>query len=237
MFLDMDAERNDFIEITHIEKMTRVEDYNLGPQVSLSPGLSPKELTGTQNVLQLQSSYEQRRMIRDTHLLWGKFTYTGRNTFNAPQNQLYTTQAKYYYRNSPGYTLVWNGLLQFGESLDDDNLIKLGGVNGLRAYRRDEFTGSKSVLFNVEDRTFWVDDAFHLVSLGGVAFVDSGYAWARGQGVSIGDLKSDVGVGLRFGLTRSSNEVVVRLDVAYRMDRSSPNDPRFVVTFGTGQAF
>jgi outer membrane translocation and assembly module TamA len=90
---------------------------------------------------------------------------------------------------------------------------------------------------NIEDRMFFIDELWSLFSVGGAVFYDTGYVWAKGNPVALSKLRSDVGVGLRFGLTRSSNEVVIRLDCSYRLQRDNPGDSAFVVSFGTGQAF
>ncbi|MFN0118584.1 MAG: hypothetical protein ACKVQC_09880, partial [Elusimicrobiota bacterium] len=66
---------------------------------------------------------------------------------------------------------------------------------------------------------------------------DTGSTWGKGRPIAISDLKSDIGVGLRFGLTRSSNEVIIRFDLGYRLQKEFSDDSSFVVTFGSGQAF
>jgi outer membrane protein assembly factor BamA len=237
LFLDIETIKNDYIELTRIEKMSRVEDYNLGPQIVLSPGVSPKALSGDRNVWEFETTYEQRTLIKDTHLLFGRLAYSGRSLFDRPKNQKYIGQAKYYVRSSPLHTLVGNVKAQWSENLDQADNFKLGGDTGLRAYKRDQFVGDRTLLMNVEDRMYFVDDAFNLVSFGAAVFADSGYAWPKEQSVDLTDLKSDIGLGLRMGLTRSSNEVVLRFDLAYRLDPSSPNDKRIVFTFGSSQAF
>jgi hemolysin activation/secretion protein len=121
--------------------------------------------------------------------------------------------------------------------LDADSLLKLGGNTGMRGYKNDQFVGNRSIQFNAEDRLFFIDDAFSLVSIGAAAFFDSGTAWPQERAISFSEMNSDIGLGLRFGLTRSSNEVVVRLDFAYCLNRVNSDDAKYVVTFGTGQAF
>ena len=80
-----------------------------------------------------------------------------------------------------------------------------------------------------------VDDLFQLISIGGVLFYDTGYAWTEGQVAKVSDLKGAVGTGFRFGLTKSSSEVIVRIDFAYRIERTNSTDPHFVVIFGNAQ--
>jgi hypothetical protein len=64
-----------------------------------------------------------------------------------------------------------------------------------------------------------------------------GGAWSQGQNLSTSDLHNSVGLGLRFGLTKSSSEAIIRFDVSYRMEKVPTDDNRVVYSFGTSQAF
>jgi hemolysin activation/secretion protein len=144
---------------------------------------------------------------------------------------------RYYHRDLPLQTVVVHTRADWGHRLDPDNQIILGGDSGLRAYKTNQFVGNRSWVMNIEDRFFFVDEFVNLFSIGAAAFYDVGGAWSQGQTLSLSDLHNSVGVGLRFGLTKSSNEVIVRIDVSYRMEKVATDDNKFVVTFGTGQAF
>lgn len=237
IFADFDITRNKFVELTKIEKMTRVEDFNLGPTLIVSPGISPRAFTGRRDVTQLESAYEQRFLPNDGHFVQTRLTASARNPFEIAENRRYLAMGKYYYRDLPRQTLVTHMRVEWGDRLDADNHILLGNDNGLRGYKKEDFVGSKSFLFNIEDRFFFIDELFHLVSVGAVAFYETGYAWSRGDRPKFSDLRGDLGAGLRLGLTKSSNEVIVRVDVAYRLQRGGSDTSHFVVSFGSGQAF
>lgn len=237
VFLDLDASRTNFIEMTHLEKMNRVEDLNLGPRVQISPGVSPSQLNDETDPSVLEGFFEKQTLFRAEHLLVQRLAYAGRETFTRGQNEKYEAALKYYHRPSDLHTLVVNTRVNWANDLDPDDRIQLGSDNGMRNHDIDRFIGTKSVLVNVEDRIFLVDEALNLFAVGAVVFVDSGYAWPRGRPVALSDMRTDIGTGLRLGLTRSSNEVIVRFDIAYRLQEDSREDSRFVFTFGTGQAF
>jgi outer membrane translocation and assembly module TamA len=86
-------------------------------------------------------------------------------------------------------------------------------------------------LGNVEYR-FYLPLEILTVRFGGAAFFDIGRAWEPDERIEMKDLKSDIGIGLRFGLTKSSTSRVLRLDVAKSL---SSND--VFVSFATGMLF
>lgn len=237
VYLDIDRVRNKFIDLTNIEKMTRIEDFNLGPEIVLAPGFSPRALTGKRDTKQLGATYSQNWLINDLHFFMLRAEYSGRNELEHPENTRYKIDLKLYHRRFPRHTLVARTRAEWGNRLDEDNQIILGGDNGLRAFEVEQFIGTRSWLLNLEDRIFLIDEVAHLVSIGGVVFYDAGYAWPKGRAVSLSDIYSTIGTGLRFGLTKSANEVILRMDLSYRLQRI-PGDPdEFVFTFGSSQAF
>ncbi|MBV9080681.1 MAG: hypothetical protein JO102_06140, partial [Elusimicrobia bacterium] len=162
IFLDMDTGRNNFVEMTHLEKMTRVEDLNLGPLLKLSPGYSPRVLTGRPGGTQLECSIEARAIVHEENLLFQRLSYTGRETLGRGQNELFEVQEKYYRRASDLHTIVFNGRLDWGQDLDPDNPVKLGGNNGLRSQKDDRFVGTRSLLLNIEDRYYFIDELWNI---------------------------------------------------------------------------
>jgi len=237
IFADFSTSRTRFIKLSRIEKVTRVEDFNLGPEISVSPGFSPHALSGGNDTSQFEVLYQQGYLFQQTDLLLTRVRHASRETFQEATNQRYELDGRYYWRKNPRQTWVVHTRVEWGDDLDSDNNVVLGSQNGLRGFKSEGIVGSKSLLLNVEDRMYFSDDVWDLFSVGGVLFFDTGYAWASGQPVAFSQLRSDVGAGLRIGLTHSSNEVIIRLDVAYQLHRLDSNDPEVVVTFGSGQSF
>jgi outer membrane protein assembly factor BamA len=99
-----------------------------------------------------------------------------------------------------------------------DYQVVLGGTNGLRGYPDRYYSGTKMLLLNVEYRVF-SPLTIMTVGVGGAAFFDAGYVWSDRQNMKLRDLKKDIGVGLRFGLTKSSTARTIRIDCARGLDR------------------
>lgn len=234
---DLQTFRNRFIEAHGLEKMTRVEDINLGAKLSLSPGYAPRDLTGTKSSSQFQGQFEKYTELGEDNLLFTLFSHESRKTFEKDENIIYRFTVKNYYKGWRNQTLVAHSRFEFGERLDADSELVLGGENGLRAFKNIAFRGAKSLLLNLEDRMVFAEDVWDLFSIGAAAFIDSGYVWEKNEPIAFSDLRSSVGIGLRLGLTRSSSEVVIRMDISRRLAKAPGDSEDWVLTFGSGQAF
>lgn len=237
VYLDMSTTRNKFLKLRRIEKMTRVEDFNAGPAVVLSPGLSNHLLTGQKTNTYFDGSYNQSFYSPGIRFITSQFSYSGRDLTRKPENQTFLLDSRYYHLPLPNQTLLTRARVELGKDLDPDNQLTVGSNVGLRAYHAEQAVGNKSLVFNAEDRFDFVDELWSLFSIGGAIFFDSGYAWPQGQQMDFRKMLNDVGAGLRIGLTRSSDEVILRFDVAYRLTPTEDLKNEFVVSFGSGQAF
>jgi hemolysin activation/secretion protein len=63
-------------------------------------------------------------------------------------------------------------------------------------------------------------------------FFDIGDVWQKGERIRFDDLKSDIGVGLRLGMTKSSTSRVFRFDVGKAL-----TEDNYYISFGTGLIF
>ena len=107
----------------------------------------------------------------------------------------------------------------------------LGGANGLRGYSSHELEGNRLALGNMEYR-FYTPLEILTVRIGGALFFDIGEVWKNGETIRFDNLKSDVGVGLRFGLTKSSTSRVLRFDIARTL-----TEDNYYISLGTGMVF
>src|SRR5262249_45971136 len=89
----------------------------------------------------------------------------------------------------------------------------------------------------VEQRFFSGKEILQLVAPGLVVFFDTGAAVPPGQSLGFHDLKSDVGVGLRFGIARAPANNILRIDLAYAFNADPLGRRGFLVSFSTAQAF
>jgi outer membrane protein assembly factor BamA len=228
-----------YVKETNIDRMDRVEDYNLGNELRVRTGYMARGTGSDQDRWIFNASNQQGLALGENRFALAQAAVSGRIFNNKWENGLATASANFFWKNylwSRNRTLIAHAEVAQGRRLDRENQIVLGGSSGLRGYRNDAFVGGRAILFNLEDRFFFDREWLHLVRFGGAAFFESGSAVPEGSGYSFARFKSDVGVGLRAASTRSASGSVVRMDVAYALN-SAPTGPRWIISLRAGQAF
>jgi len=234
--LSYSFEKISFVKERQLTKFDRDEDLYLGPKHIISYGMFPEKFGSTYEEKIIEYYYSQGVPINPGE--YALFNIYSKNQFrehmDTTSKQAIATQ--YYHRISKHHTLAAN--MEFIKLFnpDNDQELLLGDDNGLRGYTVREFSGNKKLFFSVEDRIFLMDDVWELFSVGGALFADSGMVWKRDESVDLSKLKSDIGIGLRFGMTRSSSAKVIRIDLAYALNRNEA-DKRWVITIKSGQIF
>jgi len=209
----------------------------LGPVLSFSPGYSPDLLTGQNDATEFEASLNKNFLFKNSNFWTNNITHTSRNTFENRTNEKYRVDSTFYRRHSRSHTSVIHSRAEWGHELDLDNKILLGGDSGLRAFERESIIGDKGFVVNLEERGYFIPELWDLFAIGGVAFFDTGYVWDQKDSIDLSELRSNIGVGMRIGLIHSSNEVIIRADVSYKLNRLNSQDDEFVFSFGSGQAF
>ena len=146
-------------------------------------------------------------------------------------NALLSVSARWYNQQSEKRTFFATVSGTWGEDLDLDNPVQLGGDTGLRGYPLRYQTGDSKILMTVEQRYFWDWYPFRLVRVGGAIFADAGRTWGDNPvgGESLGWL-SDVGFGLRLAPTRTGTRSIIHVDVAFPLNGDDSIDSvQFVI--------
>ena len=219
-----------WIERRDAEKIGRVEDFNLAPvgrfEVGLSPAVSGGTAAGRLAVrggmgTELGTGFALASLAGETRYEDG------------PRNALVSLDTRAFLQRSR-LTLVGRIGVVAGWRLDPEVQIQLDGENGVRAYQLHAVSGTGRAVANVELRLFFFYDVLKLVSFGAAVFGDAGVSWGDPDGWW---RLADVGVGLRFGLTRASENALLRLDVARALHPDPLGRTGWLLTFGSSQAF
>lgn len=235
----------DFIKETFIDKAERVEDINLGHQVSVGTGYYGRKLGGSQNALPFSAFDAYGFGGQGDWFGLASYGTTGRYMLYADgqtggrlAHALYFLNLNYYRHLLPEFPLTGVAHLEtaYAQNPDVGNPLSLGGDTGLRGFKVNAFTGNKSLLLNLENRFFIPYEVLRLAYLGGAVFFDAGQVQPQGMGFNGKDFHTNIGVGLRVGLSRSTEGTIFRLDVAYALGPLQQDD-RIIVSITSGQGF
>ncbi len=227
-----------YIKENYIDRMERVEDFNLGNEFAVRGGWMGA-LTGSDRDRAIFNISNQQGMaFSPGRFAIARVAMTGRTVDGSVENGLATANLNVFWKTNwrGDHTLIGHVEGGFGRYLDGESYISLGGNTGLRGYKNNSFIGDKAVLLNFEDRFFFEGEWFHLMRLGAALFVDTGAIATENNALLLRNMKSDLGAGLRFASTRSRSGGVARIDLAYALN-SGPGGSRWVVSIKGGQAF
>ncbi len=226
---------NRWIKRQWVNRDIHIEDFNLGTDLTARVGVSPSALGPDEDSAHVALSLSRGASLpRDAFALGhasaeSRFGSANRNTILHGEGWLVLPRP-----TAHPQTTVAHAKLDYGSELDRDRQFFADGETGLRGYRRHAFEGDRIAILNLEHRVFLGRELWHVVSPGAAAFVDMGMAGNEGAGW--GDLKTDLGVGLRLGLSRAPRNLF-RLDFAYAIDPDPRGDRGFIISFSSGQAF
>ena len=227
-----------FTRVSYLDRFDRFQDINLGNDWALSLGVSPVFLGDDHNHLFVSGRFARWFHFTPNTYSQGEIVTSGRYLAGVGQDVVTQADFRHYYVGLPRQTLVGHAEQRWGHNLDGDHEFLLGAESGLRGYDSRRFDGNKRLLLNAEDRAYIVFDWLHLVSVAFAGFADAGYVWRAGESEDLGDIVGDVGVGLRFDVTRGGGGTVIRLDYAYPVSTlGREENPRGVLSFTAGQAF
>lgn len=228
-----------YIKETYIDRMERVEDFNLGNEMTARAGWMGRKTGSDRDRTVWNVSNQQGVRFAPGRFAIARVGLSGRTVGGRWDNGLASADLNVFWKTNwrGDHTLVAHAEGAFGRALDKDSQILLGGSTGLRGYKNYSFVGGKAVLVNFEDRFFFPGEFLHLMRLGAALFVDSGIVADEGANPTLRGIKSDVGFGLRAGSTRSRSGAVGRIDLAYALNRGPGNGSRWVFSITGGQAF
>jgi hypothetical protein len=231
-FLGAGVEKDErqWIEKTDVEKIGRVEDFNLAPVGAVELGFSP-EVLGATGAARLIAGGSMGALLPSGFSI---ATLKGETRYeNGPQNSIVHLDVRAFLQ-----TTRWTFAMRIGAisgwRLDPETQFYLDGENGLRAYRLHAVSGTGHVVGNLELRTVFIYDLLRLVSIGAAVFADTGVSWGAPDGYWN---LADAGVGLRFGLTRAAQMSLLRLDVARAFNPDPLGRTGWLVSFASSQAF
>jgi hypothetical protein len=236
LFVRYEDIANDFVKLNFVNKDVRYEDFNLGRQYSIEAGVSPHALGADRTTSYARIAAGDGKWLGDGFVM--PAVALSSRMDGGLKNTIATTSVLFVRRGgNASYPTAFFSRVAFnsGWRMDAEQQFFADGLNGLRGYRAHAFAGDRSLVINIEERLYLGHEILQLASPGIVAFADAGNA-TNGGFSTLMHVKSDIGIGLRMGLPRTPKNLL-RVDLAYALNRDPLGRKGWLIAFSSGQAF
>jgi hypothetical protein len=223
-----------FLKLDYVDRDLREQDFNLGHQMSVRFGISPRQSSSRPTTFLLRFSESDGHAFGQRAFVTTRFDATTRAPRN--RNTILSEETRLVWRfdMKRPQTFVARARVDLGWQLDRDVQFIADGQNGLRAYPDFAFEGRRRLLINAEQRIFLGREILQIFGPSIALFVDSGQAVDHNFKVS--RMKTDAGVGLRIGVARYES-ALIRIDYAWVFNSSPLNRRGHTISVSTMQAF
>ena len=230
-FVGFELLEDQFQTASNRDQIERTEDFFLGARLTASLGWATESFGSDRDAFIYRLSASKGFGSIERKALFLSSWANGRFEHGDSKNTQVGANARYYNQISDKRLFFVTLDASWGEDLDLDNLVDLGGDTGLRGYPLRYQTGDSRILLTAEQRYFSDWYPFRLFRVGGAIFADIGRTWGDNPaaGPPLGWLKN-LGLGLRLAPTRSSGRDVIHIDVALPLDGDpSIDDVQFLI--------
>jgi outer membrane protein assembly factor BamA len=234
LFVGFDAIDNDYVKLNYIDHDMRDEDFSLGHRFSTELGVSPRSFGAPATTEFFRISEGFGRRLGENAFILPSVSFESRIDHGL-RNAILSANVRYVRRfdTTLPQAFVARAVLNNGWNLDPEVQFFADGGDGLRGFRLHSFSGSRNLIVNAEQRVFLGREVAQLLSPGLAFFADAGTAT---NGSLLRRLNADIGIGLRMGLPRTHRSLL-RLDLAYALNRDPLGRRGFLISFSSGQAF
>lgn len=221
-FVRYELIEDDFQVVKNRNQIARAETVAMGLHAQVQLGRAVRAIGSTRDLWLYSASLEKGFQVRPKDTLMTSGTLSGQYGEGRAQ-RLFAGGSAQYYRPQSERALFYasvSGALLHNPQVED--MLMLGGDNGLRGYPLRYQVGNQRALLTLEQRVYTDWYPFRLFRVGGAVFFDVGRSWG-------GDLRntenpgwlSDAGFGLRIVNCRSALGNVLHADVAFPLNADS----------------
>jgi outer membrane protein assembly factor BamA len=236
-YIAYEAVQDDFKKIGDQDQIGRTEDLYLGTAFRIEAGYSGKSIGATRNSVMLAANARTGFELSSSEQLYVAADAASRLESGSARNLIANAGASYYWRWRSDRVFYAGLIATTTKTLDPETQLTIGGDSGMRGYPLRYEAGTSRALLTLEQRFFTDWYPWRLARVGGAIFFDAGRTWGHGVvGDSQPGLLKDIGVGLRFGNTRSGLGNVLHVDLAFPLDGDS-SIKNFQVNIETKRSF
>lgn len=226
-FLRYDFIEENFIQVSNLNQMHRIEDFNLGSSWSWRLGVADSIFDSDADRLVYGLDIRKAWQINEQTLSQLKTSLAGYWRYDDNQSESVTWEANWRWYNGVGKRHgTYLALdMRLGRNLTIAEELMLGAEEQLRGYPDRYQKGNRSVVFTAEQRYYTDIHLWRLLRIGGAVFFDVGRAWTPGDELSgATGVLADVGFGLRLASSRAQTRRIIHIDVAFPLQRQSDVD-------------
>jgi len=217
-FIGLELVENQFETARNRDQISKTEDFQMGSRITASLGWSDTALGADRDALVYQAAASRGFGTLEQTALLTSASLSGRREGGRSADLRFNFSSRFYHTQSSKRVFFAALSGSAGHALDIDNLVDIGGDNGLRGYPLRYQNGESKILATIEQRYYTDWYPFRLFRVGGAIFADVGRVWGTSP---VGEQRlgwlRDIGFGFRLSLTRSSPKVV-HIDVAFPLD-------------------
>ena len=232
-FLRYELIEEQYQKATNRERIAVPEFISLGWAALVQLGWADTGLGSTRDALLYAATVSRGFDPTPAQTLLASAAIEGQYTDGRVRKQLFGVDGKYYLEQSGPWLFYAAASAAVLTNPDVQDMLLLGGDNGLRGYPQRYQAGDNRVLLTLEERVYTSWFPLHLFRVGAAAFLDVGRAWGGPHVNTINPgWLTNVGAGLRFTSPRTSRSDVLHIDVAFPLNRTPDIDSVQVLVVG-----
>lgn len=226
-FVGFDLIEESFVQVSNLNQMHRIEDFNLGRSWGWRVGIADTGFGSDTDRLIYQANTRNAWKVDESTLMQLETSLQGMWGYSADQSEevLFETNWRWYngVGKQQGTYLALD--LRVGHRLQVNQELLLGSEEQLRGYPARYQSGDRSFVFSAERRFYTDWHWWRLVRVGGAVFFDVGRAWESGdENAGATGILADAGFGFRFSSSRAQTKQILHVDFAFPFQRADDID-------------
>lgn len=226
-FVGFELFEENFIQVSNLNHMHRIEDFNLGRVWGWRLGIADTGFGSDTDRLVYSGNVRNAWRLNESTLMQLETTATGLWAYRDDRSEdvLLETSWRWYdgVGKQQGTYLALD--LRLGHQIRETDQLLLGAEEQLRGYPARYQSGDRSFVFSAERRFYTDWHWWRLLRVGGAVFFDVGRAWESGdENSGATGILADVGFGFRFASSRAQAKQILHVDFAFPLQREDDVD-------------
>ena len=225
---------DNFAIYRNLNALYRTEDVPIGADFSTLLGYADDTFDSELSQWVFSLSYSNSPLTLDRHLIRAKLEVDGfwDRDINDFVNTVSSIDLSYFWLMAEKQRMHVGLSYDHGTNLTQDQLLPLGGDEGLRGYPSEYLLGEQRFLVNLEHRYFFDAHYLNLFRFASVIFFDMGQTmYSKNTVGEDSELLTSAGVGIRINSSKTNISRIIHIDLALPLnDKDQLGDYQFRIT-------